>query len=363
MNTWRLNNHLSDAIDASGDILSMGIDTPNILKNIRVFAEKGNKSHVTILEESNEYCFVLINPDVLDVDTLNHIWNKMSYGSTIFFSLFNSAKITKSDRLIDLFIKDKESEITVARQMLLQGKREQNLIVKCFPCNKKHQHELDGKTITVATVLKSGGDYTPSYVNHIANSIKENVTIPYTFACLTDYTSGFVKNVHTISRLEHDLPKWWSKIELFKPNKFDTEKIFYIDLDSIIVKNIDHILQYGGNFFGLRDFYHQYGLASGVMCWQNDNPRIFQLYENFMEAPTYHMNNNRFGDQEYINALLKEKEYVQDLYPKEIVSYKKDCVDKYKNINIPETARIICFHGPPRPHQIRNERIQQYWRG
>ena len=56
-------------------------------------------------------------------------------------------------------------------------------------------------SLTIATVLKTGGkDYDVSYVNHIANSIKEHVTIPYEFVCLTDATEGFCINVHKIIR-------------------------------------------------------------------------------------------------------------------------------------------------------------------
>jgi hypothetical protein len=225
-------------------------------------------------------------------------------------------------------------------------------------------HPLNENSVTIATVLKSGGDYTVDYVNHIANSIKENVTLPYKFVCLTDLSDGFCGNVHQIMQFDSDLPKWWGKIELFKPGKFNTSKIFYVDLDTIILRNIDDIIKYGGEFFGLRDFYHQYGLGSGLMCWKNDNPKLFQIYERFMENPTANMNNNRFGDQEFIGGVLgKNMDYVQDLYPKQVVSYKKDCVKNGGVIEIPPESKIICFHGPPRPHQVRDPVLSRYWRG
>ena len=100
------------------------------------------------------------------------------------------------------------------------------------------------------------------------------------------------------------------------------------------------------------------------MCWQNNNPKIFQLYEKFMENSTANMNNNLYGDQEFIGNTLKENiDYVQDLYPKQIVSYKKDCVSKTNEVLIPEDAKIVCFHGPPRPHQVRHPEIKSHWRG
>ena len=60
-------------------------------------------------------------------------------------------------------------------------------------------------SLTIATVLKLGGPhYDVSYVNHIANSIKEHVTVPYEFVCLTDETAGFSTNVHKIIGLNID---------------------------------------------------------------------------------------------------------------------------------------------------------------
>ncbi|MEA1909917.1 MAG: hypothetical protein U9M89_02770 [Patescibacteria group bacterium] len=45
----------------------------------------------------------------------------------------------------------------------------------------------------------------------------------------------------------------------------------------------------------------------------------------------------------------------QDLYPDDVVSYKAHCCEgrnprRFKSI--PEKAKIICFHGKPRPWEI-----------
>jgi hypothetical protein len=268
------------------------------------------------------------------------------------------------DKVIKRFMDTNADNTTVARQMLVNGKREMNLVVKCFSPDVMPPLPIDDNTITIATVFKTGGDFTVSYVNHIANSIAENVTVPYNFVVLTDHFEGYSTNVHSIVPFEHDFPKWWGKMELFKPNKFDTDKIFYLDLDTFVIDNIDDILQYGGKFFGLRDFYSQCSLGSGIMCWKNHDARIFQLYEAFMENPTANMNNNTGGDQQFIRSTIGSYiEYVQDLYPKSIVSYKKDCIDGKKNFSVPDGAKIICFHGPPRPNAIRDPRVTKYWRG
>jgi hypothetical protein len=219
-------------------------------------------------------------------------------------------------------------------------------------------------SLTIATVLKLGGPYDVSYVNHIANSINEHVSIPYEFVCLTDETSGFSPNVHKIIGFEHNWPKWWGKIELFKPGKFFTDRVFYLDLDTIILNNIDDMVSYDGNFFGLRDFGNLYSLGSGLMAWPCNLPKMNGIYLDFLKNPTSNISNNRYGDQEFIyKTVRRTMEFAQRLYPNRVISYKKNCVDRYKNISIPDKASIICFHGRPRPHEITDHQITQHWKG
>jgi hypothetical protein len=220
-------------------------------------------------------------------------------------------------------------------------------------------------SLTIATVLKLGGPYDVSYVNHIANSINEHVSIPYEFVCLTDETAGFSTNVHKIIGFEHNWPKWWGKIELFKPDKFFTDRIFYLDLDTIILNNIDDIVSYDGNFCGLQDFNNLNGLGSGIMAWGCNSPNLNAIYANFMRNPTYNMTNHRYGDQEFIYRFVKRSmDGIQKLYPDRIISYKKHCINNRGNeLIIPDDASIIYFHGKPRPRDVTESEITQHWKG
>jgi hypothetical protein len=400
LNAWRFNNYLNDSTKSGGGIIQFGLKNYEAFENLIKEGMRSSKpvygyddfktmsltsfenklqstqldgwnvlvghTVLDVVELKEEFCFAFINSDdaTLVNTVLENIWPLMSYGSTLFFPSYNNRGGRPIDRIIKRFLTSRNAEITPARQMLIGGIRETNLAVKCYPVSKKPPNKLAEGVITIATVFKSGGEYNASYVNHIANSIHKYVTVPYKFVCLTDVFEGYGPNVQHVVPFENNFPKWWGKIELFKPNKFNTDRVFYLDLDTFIVDNINHIVQYGGKFFGLRDFYHQYGLGSGLMCWRSDDPIIHQIYEKFMESPQANMNNHRWGDQEFIGKVLPNyMEYVQDLYPKEIISYKKDCLDQRSNVTIPPKSRIICFHGPPRPHNVRDHNIKKYWMG
>lgn len=85
------------------------------------------------------------------------------------------------------------------------------------------------------------------------------------------------------------------------------------------------------------------------MGWINDDSFSF-IYDEF----NYERDSNLYaGDQDYINKKLKERQipicYWQDVV-KGIFSYKRHI----RNGSIEkENARIICFHGKPRPKEVR----------
>lgn len=384
VNTRRMLNYLQDSFRVSGDIAMFGCKDFDIFRqlikranlhdrsffgihnpNITQHLESASEGQTWFQNElSDSICFAFIDeedPKKLQ-EILNDLLPRMVYGSTLFFKEYDSRVTKPFEGVIRRLTTRFKNEVVVARQMHVDGARESSLVVKYFPKKRRKELEPYGGEVTIATVLKLGGDYDVKYVNALANGIAKNLTRPYKFVCLTDCSEGFNSNVHKIIPLDYGFERWWSKIELFGPDKFDTERVFYLDLDTIITSSIDEIAMYSGRFFGLRDFFNQMGLGSGLMAWSNGDPVVAQIYEKFMESPEAHMRNHRMGDQEFINNVLGQYiEYVQDMYPNKIYSYKKDCVDAHKNIHIPPTASIVCFHGKPRPHHVTDPKIKQYF--
>jgi hypothetical protein len=135
---------------------------------------------------------------------------------------------------------------------------------------------------------------------------------------------------------------WWAKIGLFKPGRF-TGRCLYFDLDTIITGSLDDLASYEGDFAGLSDFYHPDRFASGVMAWDADKAgHIFTRWVN-VGMPQF----DTRGDQGWIGAMRPNAERLQDLFPGQLVSFKADCRE-----GAPDGARVVCFHGLPRPHQL-----------
>lgn len=323
------------------------------------------KDIVPTLDSDNIYAFAFI--DLVHYtptkEALEHMWDQMSYGSTIYFDNYFPNSNNLCSKAIDEFISLHENDIIVSRQMLINGSREKDLAIKCLRPDAKPYTVDDGITreLVVALVLKTGGEYTYEHVNNIAKSLRKNITTPFTITCLTnDATNIDMSLVNKVIPFKHDFPKWWGKIELFRTKIFRGKQVLYFDLDTFIVDNIDDIADYRGEFSGLRDFYHLYSMGSGVMSWNADN--MTNIYNSFIGQENKIINSYREGDQRWIDENKPSIHFMQDMFPKKVVSYKVHCKPVTGEATIPDIASVVCFHGQPRPHNVPDTELKKYWK-
>jgi len=212
--------------------------------------------------------------------------------------------------------------------------------------------------ITIVLVLRTGGDvYDYKYVNNLVTAIKLNLQAPHKIVLLTDDKRQITQEVDEMIRFHHDWPRWWGKIELFKTGLFGEEQIFFFDLDTFIVGSLNEIVKYRGEFCALKDFYRPHKLGSGMMSWHGT--RMCRIYDEFVKHDRMYINNTPEGDQVIIDQFKPTIEYFPDVFPNEIVSYKVHCLRGDVAI-MPPSAKVVCFHGKPRPHEITTN-FKQYW--
>jgi hypothetical protein len=124
---------------------------------------------------------------------------------------------------------------------------------------------------------------------------------------------------------------------MFKPHwALKDRRVVFLDLDTVIVGNMDFLLEYDGPFCILRDFYYPTTYGSAVMAFAPGCDDIW----NWFERSTI---NVMYGDQDWLLQCVDpaKADRWQDLYPGKIVSYKVHCQE-----SVPEGAAVICFHGP-----------------
>lgn len=329
-----------------------------ISQKSQYFRHKKLDQNTNLVNEINilsniSLCILDCEHSFITDNTLDAIFNTLNFSGTLLLLNYNESKFSK-------FIQKYNDQINYGERLIKNGERENHLIIKCYNSKKDPNIIIkNNRALSIALVLKSGGIYDYNYVNKIASSIKRNTTIEYEIVCLTDNPYGINPSlVDRIVPLKHNYPKWWSKIELFRADIFGKNKVFFFDLDTVIVNNIDNILQNECDFCGLRDFYQMVTMGSGLMSWFPE--RAIHIYDNFVNDSHSIMNNYKFGDQEWIQFQKPNVKYFQDIFFNQIVSFKKHCL-KQNIITIPEKAKIICFHGNPRPHMITDESILKHW--
>lgn len=305
---------------------------------------------------------------------LEYVYDKMTPGGVIYILNYHRNSGCLASKAVDEFILEKENDVftfpdmvyndhiaNICRLSCKQESEESNTKVSPFSPVITALPKYNKEKLNIALVLRTGGDtYNYKYVNALAKNIRNNTTIDLTISVLTDDDTGIDSNLVDESiKLKHAYPGWWSKIELFRPDIFDGQ-VFYLDLDTVIVRNIDHILSFRPYFAGIRDLYHRTFLQTGVMTWHSQYNT--HLYENFVPRSHRVMSNYTEGDAKWIRENVYNYKYISDQFPKEIVSYKANCLQKdEKRVIVPNDASIICFHGRPRPHTITHPEITKHW--
>lgn len=217
-------------------------------------------------------------------------------------------------------------------------------------------------TATVVCVLKSGGEYSARDVQWLWNSVRANLRC-VRFACLSDVDVPCQR-----IPLRFNWPGWWSKMELFRPDI--TGDLFYLDLDSVVTGSLMEAINVR-RLTMLSDFYHLARPASGVMylpesdraqvwaAWQASPSRIMDQCKNFDT-------NGVRGDGKFLGEVIGDRAARwQDLLPGQMVSYKvhvRKAQIPPREIGtgtVPPGARLVCFHGKPRPSSLTERWIKE----
>lgn len=196
--------------------------------------------------------------------------------------------------------------------------------------------------LTVACVLRSGGEYRPEHVIALRDGVIANLSAPHRFVCLSDLD---VHGVWTLPLGIDAHPGWWSKMALFRPYRLKGRALF-LDLDTVIVGDLSELAAYAGPFAMLSDFLRPARPASGVMAWDAGCDTLRAVWEAWITGPEGHMHEHRGGgDQSFIRSVVGDAvDRLSDLYPGQMVSYKIHCKG-----GVPDGARAVAAHGRPKP--------------
>jgi hypothetical protein len=244
--------------------------------------------------------------------------------------------------------------------------------------------------------------FTADYVNNLASGVRNHLTLQHNFICFADDAEGLDASIEVrplpqnltgwwweslyphrrlaplrpltslpyllqrrgdhrdgieadggTTRYPIDLRGWYNKLYLFKPGVLFGPTLF-LDLDTVIVGNLDEIASYEGPFCILRDFFRPQRYGSGLMAFQPE--AVGHLWTQFVRDGCPMM---KRGDQQFIEKHFPDADFFPDIWPGQVVSYKLQCQKR----GVPDYARIVCFHGLPRPHELGEGYVYEKWGG
>jgi len=234
--------------------------------------------------------------------------------------------------------------------------------------------EAGTSKITVMCV-KFGTKYGREYVERLRNMVAKHLTIPYEFVCLTDDQHP-ISGVRSIIQKNAGYSKpWWHKVHMFDPSLPIQGRILYFDLDIVIHRNINKLVNFSTNdFLGIRDFNRKFYSAwrylnSSAMLWTHGMHT--DIYSNFKKDQNSAMKLQ--GDQDWIWKVGRDQ---IKFWPDDwIQSYKWEIRNRddlvvrsgargFKSISSVEPKAECCvavFHGDPKPQDVNDKFVIDNW--
>ena len=226
--------------------------------------------------------------------------------------------------------------------------------------------------------MKWGTLYGPDYVNVLFRAVSEQLDGPFRFVCFTDESTGIDSGVDCvpIPAMRLRPSGWqrggWPKLSVFCQGAADLSgRCLFIDLDTIITGPLDALFQLPGNPIMIREWPRladrlrkraRFG-ASGIFAWDAD--QLHHIWQRFAE-----------NSELVLSAFSQEQRYLehhaQDLHfwPEDwVISFKRTLMappllDRMIAPKpVPPQARILAFHGDPRPIDVVPDRNQRWGKG
>ena len=193
------------------------------------------------------------------------------------------------------------------------------------------------------------------WVDKLYRGIKRNTTKPFELICLVDKEYPIKEPVKQVKFIEQaNVSVGWSLlVEMYRPD-ITSDRRVTIGLDTIIMDNIDDILEIDNDIAMITDPMEPEEVCNAITwCSSETAAYIWDVWTNKRE---WVYENCRFIGNAVSEMVLLRKLFDQDgealrvdnIY-EGIYSYKVHIIE---NPDLIENAKIIYFHGEPKPHEL-----------
>jgi hypothetical protein len=202
------------------------------------------------------------------------------------------------------------------------------------------------------------------YVNVLYRAVQRNLNLPHRFICFSNISTLKVSNGIDILPMNSlswkgCLPRLWMYSPEATEMLGENNQVLSLDLDVVIVRCMDEIASYRGDFC-VRSKFHPAkshkadGDIVGFRVGSCNN-----IWNEFIKEPQKNTVTTGGRERWWYRRTKDCKDRWQNLFPGQVISYKRH-VQPYKSL--PEGAVIVSCHGHPRPHEIDEPWIKEHWR-
>jgi len=208
--------------------------------------------------------------------------------------------------------------------------------------------------------MKWGGKYGPEYVNRLYAMVARHLARPFRFVCLTDAADGLRGEVRAapipaLPPIAQPKERGWRKLAAFSPELAPLLEgsVLYLDLDVVIMGALDPFFEHPGAFPMIRDWYHPLRVVGNSSVFRFRPAERRALFEHFSQNAHEVVRRIR-NEQEYLSEYLMERGELSFWPPDWAPSYRVGCLPlwpmrAWQTPRAPEGARVIVFHGEPKP--------------
>jgi hypothetical protein len=213
--------------------------------------------------------------------------------------------------------------------------------------------------------IKWGDYYTAGDVNKLFSMVKRNTSLPVTFHCFTGETEGLDPAIQTHPRPKMNVPDALNKYAYKKEaglcddalGGLAGERVFFFDLDSLIVGNLDELFTYpqGDAFYIIKDWNTHGDHVGQASCYSWVVGTLGFVKTCFEQHAEEVLARYHTASQEYLSAKVIEHYGALHFWPDNwFKSFKFHCLPvgvfrPFIPAKLPrvEGLKMIAFHGYP----------------
>jgi len=185
--------------------------------------------------------------------------------------------------------------------------------------------------------------YDEAWVEKLYRGFARNLTIPFRFVVFTDRSRRFAEPAIDQIRLMSREPDYGALTEPYRLN----EPMILCGLDTVIVRNIDHMAQHcltADRIALPRDPYQPARSINGVQLVPRGHRRVFDEWR---------------GENDMVWLRRFDVDFIDDIWPGQVLSLK---FHKVRDLGL-QDARIVYMHGEPKaPSLTHLPWIKEHWR-